>query len=238
MMLAGNIGTLGPFHPVTDGKEAPMTRQDDIIDALIDESGVLYSEEIGANIARDTPQELFHWLIASIMLSARISAGNAVQGAAALREAGLHKIDAIQDAAWEDIVRVLNENGYARYDESTARYLQDMAAWAEETCDGDLRRLRDAAEDVNAVLKGLQGAKGLGPTGANIFAREAQLVWDVFYPRLDGPAEKQAKKMGLPDDAQKLAGAAGSRERFVRLVAALTRVALDGPGPRVKDLTE
>lgn len=215
-----------------------MTRQDDIIDALIEESGTLYSEEVGANIARDTPQELFHWLIASIMLSARISAGNAVQGAAALREAGLHRIDAIQEAAWEDIVRVLNENGYARYDESTARYLQDTAAWAEATCDGDLRRLRDGAEDTDAVLKALQGAKGLGPMGADIFAREVQLVWDVFYPRLDGPAEKQAKKMGLPDDAQKLAGAAGTRERFVRLVAALTRVALDGPGPRVKGLTE
>ncbi len=205
-----------------------MTRRDEIIEALIEESGTLYSEEIGADIARDTPQELFHWLVASIMLSARISAGNAVQGAAALRAAGLHTIEALRDAAWEDIVRVLNENGYARYDESTARYLQDTAAWAKETCGGDLRRLRDKAGDAGAVLKALQGAKGLGPTGADIFAREAQLVWDVFYPRIDGPAETQAEMLGLPVDAVDLAGAAGSRERFVRLVAALTRVALGG----------
>lgn len=215
-----------------------MTRRDEIIEALIEESGTLYSEEIGADIARDTPQELFHWLVASIMLSARISAGNAVQGAAALRAAGLHGIEALRAADWADIVRVLNENGYARYDESTARYLQDTADWAEETCGGDLRRLRDEAGDDGAVLKALQGAKGLGPTGADIFAREAQLVWDVFYPRIDGPAKKQAELLGLPVDAADLAAAAGSRERFVRLVAALTRVALGGAGPRVKNLTE
>jgi hypothetical protein len=213
-----------------------MTRQDDIIDALIEESGTLYSEEIGANIARDTPQELFHWLIAAIMLSSRISSGNAVEGAAALRAAGLHKIDAIKAASWEEIVRVLNENGYARYDESTARYLQDTADWAEESCGGDLRRLRDEAGDGDAVLEALQGAKGLGPTGADIFAREVQLVWDAVHPRMGGPAEKQAQELGLPDDAGQLAEAAGSRERFVRLVAALTRVALDGAGPRVAEL--
>ncbi|MFW5655906.1 MAG: hypothetical protein ACOCTP_00395 [Roseicyclus sp.] len=215
-----------------------MTRRDDIIDALIEESGTLWSEEIGANIARDTPQELFHWLIGAIMLSARIGSGLAVQGAAALRAAGLHKIDGIRGAAWEDIVRVLNENGYARYDESTARYLQDVAVWAEETCGGDLRRLRDDAKDAGAILKALQGAKGLGPVGADIFAREAQLVWDALYPRMGGPAEDSARKLGLPDDAETLAEAAGSRERFVRLVAALTRVALDGPGPRVGELAD
>lgn len=238
MLVAGNIRELGRFHAVTEDTEAAMTRQDDIVGALIEESGTLYSEEIGANIARDTPQELFHWLIAAIMLSARISAGKAIEGAAALREAGLHKVDAIRGADWEEIVRVLKKNGYARYDESTARYLQDTADWAAETCNGDLRRLRHEAEDADAILKALQGAKGLGPTGAEIFAREAQLVWDAFYPRTGGPAETQARKMGLPDDAERLAEAAGSRERFVRLVAALTRTALDGAGPRVRDLVE
>lgn len=30
------------------------------IDQLIDDHGTLFSEGMGANIARDTPQELFH----------------------------------------------------------------------------------------------------------------------------------------------------------------------------------
>ncbi|MDG4649408.1 hypothetical protein P6F26_13265 [Roseibacterium sp. SDUM158017] len=215
-----------------------MTREQDIIDTLIEESGELYSEAIGADIARDTPGELFHWLIGAIMLSARIGAGNAVEGAAGLREAGLHGIEALREAAWEDVVRVLNEHGYARYDESTARYLRDTARWAAETCSGDLRRLRDAAGgDAGALLKALQGAKGLGPVGADIFAREAQLVWDAFYPSFEGPGRKVAADLGLPQDPGLLAEAAGSRARFVRLVAALTRVALEGRGPRLKDVS-
>lgn len=210
-----------------------MSCSTDLVDALIEESGALYSEKMGAHIAKDTPQELFHWLVGSIMLSARIDARHAVEAAAALREAGLHRIASLREAKWEDVVRVLNENGYARYDESTAGYLQETAEWAERHWHGDLRRLRDAAEDADGVLQALQGAKGLGPLGASIFAREVQLVWDVLHPRFDGPGRKTAADLDLPDDAAELAELAGSRERFVRLVSALTRVALDGPGERV-----
>jgi len=207
---------------------------DTLIDTLISEQGTLYSAEMGANVGRDTPQELFHWLLGAIMLSARISASNAGRGAAAVRSAGLHKIDAIGEADRTELVRVLNENGYARYDESTADYIRDTAAWAKEEWGGDLRRLRDAGGDANAVQRRLQGAKGLGPLGARIFAREAQLAWDVFYPMVDGPAVDQARSYGLPTDAGALADAAGDRDRFVRLLAALTRVALDGPTEAVE----
>ncbi len=202
---------------------------DTLIETLISEQGTLYSEEMGADIGRDTPQELFHWLVGSIMLSARISSSNAVRGAAALRSAGLHRIDAIEAADRTELVRVLNENGYARYDESTADYIRDTASWAKRDWGGDLRRLRDAGGGSDAVLRRLQGAKGLGPLGARIFAREAQLSWAVLYPMLDGPAVDQAESYGLPTDAGALAEAAGGAERFVRVLAALTRVALDGP---------
>ena len=197
-----------------------MSRQE-IVDALIEHQGQLYSEAIGANIARDTPQELFHWLIGALMLAARIDSGLAVAAAAKLREAGLHKIDAILDADDARLIEVLTDGGYARYREVTTGYLKETAAWARDSFDGDLRVLRDRAEDADALLEALQGAKGLGPVGAAIFAREAQLVWDIFHPRADGPALDAARDLGLPDDAEALLKLAGGRERFVRLMAAL-----------------
>ena len=209
--------------------------QKDVVKALIDHQGTLYSEEMGAHVARDTPQELFHWLIGAIMLSARIDAGNAVRGCRALRDSNFHKIDVILERDYWDIVKILNENGYARYDESTARYLQDTAAWARDSWDGDLRKLSDSAENLDAILEKLQEAKGLGKTGAEIFAREAQLVWDALYPRADGPALDAADALGLPREACALVDLAGSRERFVRLMAALTRVRLDGAADEVKE---
>ncbi|WP_299814354.1 hypothetical protein [uncultured Jannaschia sp.] len=213
-----------------------MSRSD-IVEALIRHQGTLYSEEMGANIGRDTPQELFHWLVGSIMLSARIDASHAVSSARALREAGLHKIDAILDAPEKRLIEVLTEGGYTRYREVTTGYLKDTAAWAKERCDGDLRGLRDEADGADAILNALQGAKGLGPTGAEIFAREAQLVWDAFHPRADGPALDAAKERDLPQDAGALADLAGARERFVRLLAALTRAAIDGPRDAVTAAT-
>ena len=209
-----------------------MSRKE-IVRALIEHQGQLYSEQMGANIARDTPQELFHWLIGAIMLSARIDSGLAVASAAKLREAGLHKIDAILDAGDDRLIEVLTEGGYARYREVTTGYLKETAAWAKEEFDGDLRVLRDRAEDADDMLEALQGAKGLGEMGAAIFAREAQLVWDVFHPRADGPALDAASDLGLPTDADALSDLAGGREDFTRLMAALTRAALDGPADEV-----
>ena len=211
-----------------------MSRKD-VAAALIEHQGELYSEAMGANVARDTPQELFHWLIGAIMLSARIDATLAVDSAKRLREAGLHKIEAIMEAEDRTLYDVLTEGGYTRYREVTTGYLKETAAWAKEACGGDLRRLRDEAGNADALLAALQGAKGLGPAGAAIFAREAQLVWDVLHPRADGPALDAADDLGLPRDAGALADLAGSRERFVRLMAALTRAALDGPVEAVRE---
>jgi hypothetical protein len=207
----------------------------DVARALIEHQGTLYSEAMGVNIARDTPQELFHWLVGAILLSARIDSGIAVDTGRALREAGLHKIDAILDASEDRLIEVLTEGGYTRYREVATGYLKETAAWARDGFDGDLRRLRDEAGDADGILEALQDAKGLGPMGAGIFAREAQLVWDVLHPRADGPALDAAEDLGLPKDADALSDLAGSRDDFVRLLAALTRAALDGPADAVRE---
>ncbi|MEY8841193.1 hypothetical protein AB9K41_19370, partial [Cribrihabitans sp. XS_ASV171] len=99
----------------------------------------------------------------------------------------------------------------------------------------DLRHMRDDAGGRNEILEALTAFKGIGKTGATIFAREAQIAWEVLYPMLDDASATQAAKLGLPQDAHGLAEAAGSRERFTRLVAALTRVSLDQPSDRVRE---
>ncbi|HBS50014.1 MAG TPA: hypothetical protein DEA05_07985 [Rhodobacteraceae bacterium] len=210
----------------------------DLIDALIEDHGTLFSEEIGANIARDVPQQWFHWLECAVLMSARISAANAVQAARALKDEGLTKPEALRAANRQHLVAVLNRNGYARYDSQGADYLRAAADLVGERHGDDLRKLRDEAGSGEGIREALTGFKGIGQTGAGIFAREAQIAWDALYPTVDGPEVDQAGKLGLPDDAQELADAAGSRERFTRLAAALTRVALHGPSDRVKEAAE
>ncbi|MDF0601840.1 hypothetical protein P1J78_13925 [Psychromarinibacter sp. C21-152] len=205
----------------------------DVVDALIEHQGRLYSEEMGAEIARDAPVQWFHWLIGALLLSARIAAANAVAAGAGLKSEGLHKIDAILAADRETRIRVLNENGYARFDNRGADYIEAAAQLVKERYSGDLRKLCAAGGDRAGILKALQEVKGIGPAGAEIFAREAQLVWAPLYPTLGKPAEAAAAELGLPQDADALADLAGGRARFVRLVAALTRASLDGPAKAV-----
>lgn len=213
-----------------------MTREDDVIEALIETQGQLYSEEIGADIARDTPQEWFHWLLGVQLMSARIDAAHAVQAARALRDEGLHKVDAILQGGRSRRVAVLNGNGYARFDNRGADQMQEAAEQVDRAYGGDLRRLRDAGGDADGIARELQGIKGIGPKGAQIFCREAQIAWDALFPMIDDASAAQAQDLGLPADATTLARHAGTRERHVRLVAALTRASLDGPSDRVKDV--
>ncbi|RVV98194.1 hypothetical protein EKE94_12180 [Mesobaculum littorinae] len=207
--------------------------QGELADILISSQGRLYSEDMGANIARDVPQQWFHWLVGALLMSARISAAQAVKAAAALKRHDLHKIDGILASTRASRIRVLNRNGYARFDNQGADYLHDAARLVRDRWSGDLRHLRDEAETPQDLLQGVQAVKGIGATGAGIFAREAQMVWPDLHPFATGPALTAARDLGLPDDAKGLARLAGGPERMARLVAGLTRAALDGPSDAV-----
>src|SRR5207248_1977231 len=79
--------------------------------------------------------------------------------------------------------RVLNESGYARYDERTSTALADTAQLIVDRYGGDLRRLRRAADrDPTVERRLLKQCKGIGDVGVDIFFREAQRTWAELYP--------------------------------------------------------
>ena len=65
------------------------------------------------------PSVLFRWLCASILLSARTSAGAAMEAAQALAGQGWTAAPKMAAATWEQRTRTLSRAAYARYDEST-----------------------------------------------------------------------------------------------------------------------
>jgi hypothetical protein len=200
--------------------------KEQITAALLDRHGQTYAAELGIDLGRGTPSPLFRWLCASILLSARIGAKNAMAATKALAKQGWTTADKMAAASWEQRTRTLNRSGYARYDESTSRMLGDTAGMLVEKYRGDLRRLRAAAERTpereRALLK---ECKGIGEVGADIFCREAQIVWDELYPFADRRALEAARRLGLEDEPGKLAKRV-SRKDFPRLVAALVRTGL------------
>jgi endonuclease III len=208
--------------------------QRDLVKTVLDSYGQTYAIEVGIRL-KNTPAPLFQLLNASLLLSARIAAENAVRAARALKDAKLTTSRKMAEASWQDRVDVLAWHGYKRYDESTSTMLGDTAKLLIESYDGDLRNLREEAEhDVEQERQLLQQFKGIGGVGADIFLREVQSVWDEAFPYADSRVTKAAKKLGLPTNPKSLSRLV-SRTDFTRLVAGLVRVDLAHAQKKVQE---
>ena len=207
---------------------------DRIVRALMDRHGRTFSEEAGVRL-RNTPSPLFCWLVAAILFSARIGAGNAVAAAHAMVAAGYTTAEKMARATWQERVDVLTAHGYKRYDESTSRMLGDTSAMLLERYGGDLRRLREEAERApDRERRLLKACKGLGDVGVDIFFRETQAHWDELFPFADRMAARSAETLWLPRTARGLAGLV-PREDYVRLLSALVRAELAGDHDEIRN---
>ncbi|MCW2923926.1 MAG: endonuclease [Thermoleophilia bacterium] len=193
------------------------------IAALLERFGTTFAEEAGIAL-RDEPAPLFQLLVLCKLLGARIGTPQAVEAMRGVLDAGWTTPQHLANSSWRQRVTVLNRNGYARYDESTATRLGELVELLEERWHGDLRRLHDAAAgDVAELQRLLQEFNGIGPVGAAIFLREAQGVWRDVRPFLDRRALTAAARLGLPDDPARLARLVDGDD-LPRLAAALIRV--------------
>ncbi len=201
-----------------------MTDARDIARNVLDEHGMTYCEELGIHIASNTPSALFKTLVFALLASARISHSSALRATRALFDAGWTTARRMYETSWQERVTVLNRNGYARYDESTSRYLAYDCELIMDKYGGDLRRLREtASRDVEEERRLLIEFKGIGEVGVSIFFREAQVAWQELYPFADKFAIEQAKKMNLGTSARDLARLVEPDE-FPRLVAGIVRL--------------
>jgi endonuclease III len=201
-------------------------RSELIVRELLDRYGRRYAEEAGIRLA-DRPGPLYQLLVLATLLSARISADIAVAAARELFAAGYRSPKAMAEASWQDRVDALDRGHYRRYDDRSATMLGDGAALLSARWRGDLRRLRDqAGGNGRAIAILLTDFPGIGPTGASIFLREVQHVWPSVVPYVDATMASGARRVGLPDRPESLAGLLRDSGQPARLAAALVRVSL------------
>ncbi|MDT8409681.1 MAG: hypothetical protein RQ741_08795 [Wenzhouxiangellaceae bacterium] len=207
--------------------------QEQLLKALLDRYGKTYAEELGIEVADNTPAPLFQALCLALLFSARISADLAMRAMRALLDEGWTTAANMASSSWEDRVETLNQAGYARFDEKTSTMLGEACELLLDRYQGDLRQLREQAgrePDEERTL--LKQVKGIGDVGVDIFFREAQAAWDELIPFADSKALEGAAQLHLPEEPGQLYSLVGHRD-FPRLVTALVRVQLEGDAEEI-----
>ncbi|MBA1274465.1 DNA methylase [Stutzerimonas azotifigens] len=135
------------------------------------------AKELGIDIEKGEG-ELFKWFLASFLFGKRIQQDIAAEAYRVIVDK--HKRDTprkLGNCSWQQIVDMLGEGHYVRYDESTADRLLKLCEKLNSEYGGKLERLHEMSESRKDLEKRLAEFEGVGPKTVEIFMREAKKVW-------------------------------------------------------------
>lgn len=139
------------------------------------------ADDLGIHLASKKEQDLFKWFLVCLLFGKPIQREIAERAYLEFATAGLLSPDAILRAGWDELVRLLDEAHYIRYDFSTATKLLDICQELKGHY-GTLTNLLAQARTPRELSAKLQEFKHIGPTTARIFLREVRPVWYCSRP--------------------------------------------------------
>lgn len=140
-------------------------------------AGEMSAKQLGIDI-EGGEGELFKWFVASFLFGKRIQQGIAAEAYRVI--IGRHRRDTprkLASCSRAELVRMLGEARYVRYDESTAERLLKLCTKLNSEYGGKLGEIYERSESRQALEKRLVAFEGVGPKTVEIFMREAQKVW-------------------------------------------------------------
>jgi hypothetical protein len=211
--------------------------------ALVESRGQKYSEILGIDISEGKEDEVFKWFLASLLFGAPITESSVVKTYRCFQKHGVLTPKQILKTGWDDLVKILDEGGYTRYDFKTADRLLEVARNLTEKCSGSLCLIHSessGAHDFENRLKNL--GKGVGNVTVSIFLRELRDVWEKAEPNPTALVVLAAQELGIvkndatADEALEQLKAFWARNKirrksFVNFETALVRL---GKGSRRK----
>lgn len=124
-----------------------------------------------------TEEGLFKWLLASFLMGKRIQAEIAAEAFRVI--ADKHQRDTprkLANCTHRQLVAMLGEAHYVRYDETTAERLLALAKKLNEDYAGKISNIVEASADRADFERRLAEFEGIGPKTVEIFMREAARV--------------------------------------------------------------
>lgn len=135
------------------------------------------AQDLQIAIAPQNEPALFKWLLASFLMGKRIQADIAAEAYRVIVEK--HRRDTprkLANCTHRELVRMLGEAHYVRYDETTATRLLALAAKLNEEYAGKVSAIVEVSTDRRDFEQRLQAFEGIGPKTVEIFMREAGRV--------------------------------------------------------------
>ena len=132
--------------------------------------------DFGIDLASRKEQELFKWFLLCLLYGKPIQREIAEKAFHRFVAEGLVTPEAILRAGWDELVRVLDEAHYVRYDFSTATKLLTICQDLQRRY-GRLTDLLGQAKTPKELSAKLQEFKSVGPVTARIFLREVRPLW-------------------------------------------------------------
>lgn len=198
------------------------------MEELLARHGRLFSEQLGIDLDKLDAVELFKWFLASLLFGARIRESAAVRTYRAFAAHNLLTPEAIAAAdPWNDLLQIMAEGGYVRYDGITSKKTQEAARKLLAEYEGDLNRLHEAAREPDDLQARLMEFWGVGEVTAGIFLRELRGVWAQAAPPLGELARLAADHLGISEPETFWRRNAVPGYDFRHFEAALTRIGKD-----------
>jgi endonuclease III len=126
--------------------------------------------------------DMFRWFLLCYLFGKPIQSAVAVTTWKLFIDKKLDTPWAIADTSDYELVRVLHEGGYTRYQHVTAHGLQVCMERLIREYDGSLHFMLESSADENEFAKRLQKLHGVGPKIAEIFMKETE---EVFARRVE-----------------------------------------------------
>lgn len=158
--------------------------------------GGRYSTELGIDVDGGD-DEVERWFLASTLFGTRISAAIAGRAFLVLDQAGITRVGRARDMAWDELVALLDEGGYTRYDFRTATRLQALAGALDSRYGGHVAAIGRDFSDYDGLRDALDALPGWGPVTVGLFLRELRGVWPGATPPLDDRAGDAARHLHL-----------------------------------------
>ena len=135
------------------------------------------ASDLQIDFSADKEKSLFKWLIASFLMGKRIQAQIACEAYRVIVEhEGRDTPRKLASCTHRELVGMLGQAHYVRYDESTAERLLALAVKLNEEYVGKLLNVQEASDGRADFEKRLLVFDGVGPKTVEIFMREAGRV--------------------------------------------------------------